>query len=46
MQKYCVRNLYKQRDEITDQAKKMHKGLKFAGELQFGYKECSLFRFL
>ena len=33
------RNLYKQRDEITEQAKKMHKGLKFTEEVQFGYKE-------
>lgn len=32
-------NLYKQRDEITDQAKQMHKGLRFSGDLQFGYKE-------
>eukprot|EP00438_Fugacium_kawagutii_P028946 Skav223611 [mRNA] locus=scaffold1522:53567:57452:- [translate_table: standard] len=35
-------NLYKQRDEITEQARKMHKGLRFSGELQFGYKDCRL----
>jgi hypothetical protein len=34
-----LRNLYKQRDEITDQAKQMHKGLRFSGDLQFGYKD-------
>eukprot|EP00437_Effrenium_voratum_P040900 CAMPEP_0181472090 /NCGR_PEP_ID=MMETSP1110-20121109/39416_1 /TAXON_ID=174948 /ORGANISM="Symbiodinium sp., Strain CCMP421" /LENGTH=180 /DNA_ID=CAMNT_0023597139 /DNA_START=99 /DNA_END=641 /DNA_ORIENTATION=- len=32
-------NLYKQRDEITEQAKKMHKGLRYTENLQFGYKE-------
>ena len=35
-----ARNLYKQRDEITEQAKKMHRGLKFCDELEFGYKVC------
>jgi len=31
--------LYKQKDEIFDQAKQMHPGLSYTQEIQFGFKE-------